>query len=74
MREMREIKVERPYRVETFTRFGLRGRQFYFRICSTVNGQIVAVSEGYKNPAARDKMALQLIARLGTAIIVQLED
>ena len=58
------------YAIEIFRRRTLiRGVQFYFRIVSTFNGQIVAPSEGYKDLRDCHYMARQLVTHLHRAPI-----
>jgi len=46
---------------QTFSRRGLRGRRYYFRIIAA-NGEPVAQSEGYRNRLDRDS-TIALIKR-----------
>lgn len=49
-----------PYEIRTFDRLGLLGRRWYFRIVDTGNWEIVAQSEAYTRPHARNVTANDL--------------
>lgn len=56
------------YRIELFSRRGLRGRRHYFRIAAA-NGKTVAQSEGYSRAVDCLETARALIDNLGEAEI-----
>lgn len=58
-----------PYEIQTFTRRGLRGRRWYFRVVSTGNWKTVAQSEGYNSKAARDGTVEDLRVSTGWPVI-----
>lgn len=46
--------MDRPLKVETYSRIGLLGRRYYWRVRHTSNGEPMASGEPYSNPADRD--------------------
>jgi hypothetical protein len=44
----------RPLIVETYSRVGLLGRRYYWRVRHTSNGEIMAGGEPYSSKKARD--------------------
>lgn len=53
------------YRYETFDRWTLRGRRYYFRFVAP-NHEILMQSEGYNRAAARDAAVVLVRAHAGT--------
>lgn len=55
--------------VQTFNRLSLLGRRFYFRIVDAANWEVLAQSEGYTRPGARNETAKRLADALGAPLI-----
>jgi hypothetical protein len=55
--------MKKTLKIEIFSRFGMRGRRWYFRI-RAVNGKTLAQSEGYHNKADAISTAIGLRAGL----------
>lgn len=56
-------------RIETFERSGLLGRRLFFRIVDTRNNEILAQSQSYRTPIARDTTARRLAKAIGCPVI-----
>ena len=48
------LDTERPLRVEVYSRVGLLGRRYYWRVRHTSNGEIMAQHRGYLKAQDRD--------------------
>ena len=48
------LDTERPLRVEVYSRVGLLGRRYYWRVRHTSNGEIMASGEAYSRMENRD--------------------
>lgn len=55
-------------RIEMFSRLGLRGKRWYFRVRAD-NGEIIAASEGYHNRADCRATAVNMRRELANASI-----
>jgi len=55
--------------IQKFDRLTLFGRRWYFRIVDAGNGEILASSEGYTRPYARNETAVRFSLALGAPVI-----
>lgn len=52
--------MDRPLKVETYSRIGLLGRRYYWRVRHLSNDEIQAHGEGYSDSRDRDKAVVTL--------------
>lgn len=71
IRKDRGAPIMSTWTIEKFSRIGLFGRRYYFRIKSG-NGEIVAQSEGVVNRTDRDTTMTRMQVNVPTAKIVEL--
>ena len=54
------LNTERPLRVEVYSRVGLLGRRYYWRVRHTSNGEPMASGEAYSRAEDRDHAVEEL--------------